>query len=110
MQRTPTILLLAAVLLACSSCVFSIGGGKKCTHPPECTSCPVAAASSTCVEIDAAGQLGTEASRLAIYKALAQRPNLTSTERAHLVQAVTDNLSTEENRAEVLLLLANNEG
>jgi hypothetical protein len=93
-------------LLAYGGCVFSIGGSRgNCPPSAENTNCTL---SSTIVEIDAAGELSSEESRLELYKALAQRPNLTSAERAHLVEAVGDNLNNEESRAEVLLLLAQN--
>jgi len=111
MQRTSIVVIVIAALLMSSGCVFSIGGGKgSCPPVPECKACAAQIVSSTCLEIDAAGKLSSEESRLEIYQALAQRPNLTATERAHLVEAVTRHLNTEENRAAVLLLLAQNEG
>lgn len=105
MRKMSATLLLTA-LLACSSCVFSIGGSKgSCPPPAESKTGDV---SSITAEINAAGELDSEDSRLEIYKALAQRPGLTSAERTHLVEAVGDHLSSDESRAAVLLLLAQN--
>lgn len=64
--------------------------------------------SVTMVEIDSAEQLVSQSARANIYRAIAQRPNLSSEERVYLTNAVTKNLVSESDKEEILLILINN--
>lgn len=59
-------------------------------------------------EILAVRQLTTNSSRLNVYKAIAQRPNLSPKARAYLADESSKYLTTNSSREEVLLTLAKN--
>ncbi|MFC1762753.1 hypothetical protein ACFL6U_11835 [Planctomycetota bacterium] len=109
MRSVVYVFLLITVVMGMGGCVLAIGNkgigddDKAVKSKQSCESTGVFA------EIDAAGDISVESSRLAIYRAIAQRSGLSANERAHLITAVQENITIEADRAEVLLTLAKND-
>ena len=108
---------LACCVVAGGGCVLSIGGGTTRTvtyvphppHPPK-PSCPVDPADYTVVidEIDAAGRLDFDPSRVEMLKSIAERPGLTDAAQAHLVCTALCRLDFDPSKEKVLLALVHN--
>ena len=96
-----TLLTLSVLLGGCI--IFS---SNKTQNPSQ--ECESPQTNPTIAEIDAAGKLISESAQANVYKAIAQRPGLTSQERIYLTNAVTKNLISESAKEEILLILVNN--
>lgn len=62
----------------------------------------------TIEEINAAGKLSFEPSKMDAYERIARRPGLSDAAQEHLVNAVFDNLSFEPSKRDVLMALISN--
>src|SRR5262245_1336390 len=98
-----------------TGCVFSIGGEGPHEHHGESKSSPptVVMASNTedaavLAEIDAAGKLDFEDSRVNALKQVAGRSGLTPANQVHLVNVTLRKLSFDQGRVDVLLTLIQN--
>ena len=87
-----------------SGCVVAIGNkGGTSTGSKPCKNRP--ASSGTYAEIDAAGRLMMEDSKMNVYRTIAKR-DLTVDERTYLIDSAMKNLMMENNKEEILMTLA----
>jgi hypothetical protein len=106
MRKAVLLVLVIGLVVGMCGCIVSIGG--------ECSKCGkrdivnYGEMTATMAEIEAVGSLISEESKAEGYRALAQRGNLSEAERICLIKAVEDNLITDSNKEEILMVLIQN--
>lgn len=88
-----------------TGCMVIVNEEKRHPRRPGASCVPV---DGIIEEINAAGKLSFELSKMDAYERIARRPGLSDAAQEHLVNAVFDNLSFEPSKRDVLMALISN--